>query len=173
MKRIIILLIFLVLQTSFCNSQSKKCDTISFYDLKFNGNNFYVKFEKIKKYINDTKTKATVSPSRYVKIPFKNFKDKDNVYMIYSDFFDFSYTNDSKNIFIQRIKIIDKIDLRINKIKITDNLKIQDIKKFFPNIYENNDKEYQLKLLIKKDKKTAYLFFNFKNNKLSDVMLDN
>lgn len=173
MKKTIILLIFLVFQTSFFNSQSKKCDTISFYDLKFNGNNFYIKFEKIKKYIDDTKTKATGSPGKYVKIPFKNFKDTDNAYTIYSDFFDFSYINVSKTIYIQRIKVSDRIDLRINKIKITDNLKIQDIKKVFPNIYENNNKEYQLKLLITKDKKIAYLFFNFKNNTLSDIMLDN
>jgi hypothetical protein len=172
MKKVIILLTFLVFH-SFCNSQSKKCDSISFYDLKFNGNNFYVKFKKIKKYIDDTKTNPTVSPGKYIDIPFEKFKDTDNVYTIYSDFFDFSYTDISKIIYIQRVKITHKIDIYINKIKITENLRIQDIKKIFPNIYENNDNEYQLKLSIIKDKKRAFLLFNFKNNKLSDIMLDN
>lgn len=172
-RKIIIALVFILIQTSICNSQSNKCDTISFYDLKFNGNNFYVKFKNIQKYIDDTKTKATVSPGKYASVPFENFKDTDNVYKIYSDFFDFSYTDISKMIYIQRLKITDNIDIRVNKNKLTHNLKIQDLKKIFPNICENNDIEYQLKLLIIKDNKKGFLIFNFKKNKLSDVMLDN
>lgn len=172
-NKIIILLISILIQTSFCYGQSSKSDTISFYDLKFNGNNFYTDLKKIKKYIDDTKTNATVSPGKYADVPFENFKNTDNVYTIYSDFFDFSYTNIEKIVFIRRIKITDKIEIRINKNKLTKNLNIKDLKNIFPNIYENNDKEYQLKLLIIKDSKKGYLLFNFKNNKLSDIMLDN
>lgn len=172
-NKIIILLLFILIQTSFCYSQTSKRDTISFYDLKFNGNNFYTNFKNIKKYIDDTKTNATVSPGKYADVPFENFKDTDNVYTIYSDFFDFSYTNIEKTVFIRRIKITDKIEIRINRIKLNNKLKIKDLKNIFPNIYEDNNKEYQLKLLIIKDKKKSYLFFNFKDNKLSDVMLDN
>jgi hypothetical protein len=128
-NKIIILLIFILIQTSFCYGRSSKIDTISFYDLKFNGNNFYTNFKKIKKYIDDSKTNATVSPSKYADVPFENFRDIDNVYTIYSDFFDFSYTNIEKIVFIRRIKITDKIEIHINKNKLTKNLKIKDLKK--------------------------------------------
>ncbi|NRS90780.1 hypothetical protein HNQ02_003727 [Flavobacterium sp. 7E] len=41
----------------------------------------------------------------------------------------------------------------------------------FPNIIEDDKEEFQFKILIVKEYKEAYLLFNFKNDKLSDIML--
>jgi hypothetical protein len=171
-KKGIILLVSI--QISFCYSQNNNTyDAISFYDLKFNGNNFHTNFRNIKKYFDITKSKARVFPGEYVDIPFKKFNKIDNIYTIYSDFFDFSYKENSNLIYIRRIKVTDKIKISIKNIKLTKNTRIQDLKKVFPNTTERDHDEYQFKILIVKQDEKAFLSFNFKNDKLSDVTLEN
>lgn len=62
---------------------------------------------------------------------------------------------------------------KIKNIKLTKNLKIKDFKKKFPNTYKSDDDEYQFKIVIIKENQKAYLSFNFKNDKLCDIMLEN
>jgi len=173
-KKGIILLVSILIQNSFCYSQnSNTYDTISFYDLKFNGNNLHTNLKNIKKYIDDSKTKSRVFPGEYANVPFKKFNKTDNIYTIYSEFFDFSYKENSNLIYIRRIKVCDKIKISIKTIKLTKNLKTQDFKKNFPNTNKSDDDEYQFKIVVVKENKKAYLSFNFKNDKLCDIMLEN
>jgi hypothetical protein len=172
-KKGIIILVSILIQISFCYSQDRNTyDTISFYDLKFNGSNLHTNLKNIKRYIDDTKTKARVSPGEYANVPFKKFNKTDNIYTIYSEFFDFSYKENSNLIFIRRIKVTDKIKISIKNIKLTKNTKTQDLKKTFPHTTKSDNDEYQFKVLIVKEDEKAYLSFNFKNNKLSDIMLE-
>jgi hypothetical protein len=173
-KKGIILLVSILIQNSFCYSQnSNTYDTISFYDLKFNGSNLHTNLKNIKKYIDDTKTKARVFPGEYANVPFSKFNKTDNIYTIYSEFLDFSYKENSNLIYIRRIKVTDKIKVSIKNIKLTKNTKIEDLEKNFPNTSVSDKDEYQFKILIVKENEKGFLSFNFKNGKLSDVMLEN
>jgi hypothetical protein len=152
-----------------------KYDTISFNTILLNNKSLYTKFKYLKSITNDKDNRARVYTSKDIIIPFITFNDDEIIYDISSDNVVYSYSESKPDdIFITYVKPNSNFKIKLGKnILLKRNVSASSLRKIYVNSYKiyKADPDKNLRLVVKKDNKYAFLDLIFKDGHFQELYL--